>query len=139
MPTGNKYGVKDIGPTNGSSLKIVLASPNQGFHTGRTVSESPPHQRNLASTDRLQAMEEGFPEWLDLRTLVRYASVSERTLRLWIHRDHDPLPAVRITGKVLVNRHRFDEWLTAHALKPAGSVDITSIVNDLVKKVSGAD
>jgi hypothetical protein len=129
----------DIGQKDQNSFKIALAPPNQGIRARSIVTESQPSQTNKVRAIRLQANEGEVPEWLDLRALVKYASVSERTLRLWIHRDHDPLPAVRITGKVLVNRHRFDEWLTAHALKPAGSVDVTRLVNDLVKKVSGAD
>ena len=35
-------------------------------------------------------------EWLDLKALQLYACVSERTLREWIHRPFNPLPAARV-------------------------------------------
>lgn len=41
-------------------------------------------------------------EWLDLKSLQKYACVSERTLREWIHRPVDPLPAVRVGTKILI-------------------------------------
>jgi len=43
-------------------------------------------------------------EWLDMKALEQYACVSERTLREWIHRAVDPLPAVRVGSKILVRR-----------------------------------
>jgi hypothetical protein len=41
-------------------------------------------------------------EWLDLKALTRYAYVCERTLRDWMHRPVDPLPAVQVGSKILV-------------------------------------
>jgi hypothetical protein len=35
-------------------------------------------------------------EWLDLRALTQYASVSQRTIREWIHRSGNPLPAAQV-------------------------------------------
>jgi hypothetical protein len=64
-------------------------------------------------------------DWLGLRELTEYAAVSERTLRAWIHLGVDPLPASRIRGKILVNRHVFDAWLRKHAVKPANCVNQT--------------
>lgn len=43
-------------------------------------------------------------EWLDLKALQQYACVSERTLREWIHRPLNPLPATRVGTKLLVRR-----------------------------------
>jgi len=60
-------------------------------------------------------------EWLGLRELTQYAALSERTLRARIHSPVDPLPAVRMGGKILVNRRAFDAWLQAHTLEPANS------------------
>jgi hypothetical protein len=60
-------------------------------------------------------------EWLGLRELTQYATVSARTLRTWIHSAVDPLPAVLRSGKILVNRRAFDAWLRVHTLKPANS------------------
>jgi Helix-turn-helix domain len=72
------------------------------------------------------------PEWLDLRSLQKYACVSERTLREWIHRTFDPLPAVRIGSKLLVRRSVFDCWLEAHRVK---HIDVGCIVDELVAGV----
>jgi len=40
--------------------------------------------------------ERSKPEWMDLKALTQYACVSERTLREWLHRPIDPLPASRV-------------------------------------------
>jgi excisionase family DNA binding protein len=58
------------------------------------------------------------PQWLDLRALQRYVCLSTRTLRAWINRPVDPLPAVRVGTKILVRRSTFDEWLSAHQITP---------------------
>jgi excisionase family DNA binding protein len=68
-------------------------------------------------------------EWLDLKALTRYASISERTMRQWIHRASNPLPAVRVGGKILVRRSEFDRWLENHSLGP---IDVGCIVNQMV-------
>ena len=73
-------------------------------------------------------------EWLDLRALTAYACVSERTLREWIHRDSDPLPASRMGTKLLVRRNSFDRWLEAHRLT---AVDVGCIVNEIIAGVTG--
>lgn len=74
------------------------------------------------------------PEWMDLKALRQYACVSERTLREWIHRATNPLPAARVGSKILVRRKVFDAWLESHELKP---VDVGCIVDELVAGVSG--
>jgi excisionase family DNA binding protein len=71
-------------------------------------------------------------EWLDLRSLQKYACVSDRTLREWIHRAVDPLPAVRVGSKILVRRSIFDRWLDAHQVK---HIDVGCIVDELVAGV----
>jgi excisionase family DNA binding protein len=76
------------------------------------------------------------PEWLDLRALTQYACVSERTVREWIHRTVDPLPAVRVGAKILVRRNVFDRWLEAHQVK---HLDVGCIVDELVAGVKGMD
>ena len=75
-------------------------------------------------------------EWLDLRALQKYACVSERTLREWIHRPENPLPAVRVGTKILVRRSTFDQWLEHHRLR---AIDVGCIVDELVKGVMGSD
>jgi excisionase family DNA binding protein len=80
--------------------------------------------------------EQSKPEWMDLKTLQRHACVSERTLREWIHRPFDPLPATRVGTKILVRRSTFDRWLEAHEVK---HVDIGCIVDEMVAGVMGTD
>ena len=75
-------------------------------------------------------------EWLDLKSLRQYACLSERTLREWIHRAVDPLPAVRVGCKILVRRGVFDRWLDAHQVK---HIDLGCIVDELVAGVKGMD
>lgn len=71
----------------------------------------------------------GETECLDLKGVQQYACVSERTLREWIHRPVDPLPAVRVGAKILVRRSAFDAWLGAHQVK---RIDVDIIVEELV-------
>lgn len=72
-------------------------------------------------------------EWLGIRELTKYASVSDRTLREWMHRENDALPAVRVDGKILVRRSQFDSWLERHRIRPVGAVDVDAIVNGLLR------
>ena len=71
-------------------------------------------------------------EWLDLRTITRYACVSERTIREWLHRGANPLPAVRVGTKILVRRSAFDTWLEKHPLIPADSINVNETVNEIL-------
>ena len=73
-------------------------------------------------------------EWLDLRALQKYACVSERTLRSWIHRASDPLPASQVGTKIFVRRSAFDHWMESHEVK---NVDINGIVEDVLKDLTG--
>jgi excisionase family DNA binding protein len=77
-----------------------------------------------------------MPEWLDLKGLTGYACVSERTVREWIHRPSNPLPAVRVGAKILIRRSTLDRWLEAHQLKP---VDVGYIVDEMVAGVTGTN
>lgn len=74
-------------------------------------------------------------EWLDLKALQKYACVSERTLREWIHRTSNPLPAVRVGSKILVRRSAFDRWLESHHVK---SVDVSGIVKEILAGVTAS-
>ena len=71
-------------------------------------------------------------EWLSLRELTEYAAVSARTLREWLHRSSDALPAVRVDGKILVRRSEFDAWLERHRIQPDAPIDVDGIVNGLL-------
>ncbi len=76
------------------------------------------------------------PEWLSLRGLGEHAQVSERTLRGWIHSPVDPLPAVRIGGKILVRRREFDTWLERHKITPLESLQVDGIVREVLQGVT---
>ena len=69
---------------------------------------------------------------MDLRSLTAYAAISERTLREWIHRPVNPLPAVQVGTKILIQRSAFDRWLEVHQLKP---IDIGCIVEEVLAGV----
>ena len=73
-------------------------------------------------------------EWLDLRALTKYASVSERTMRHWIHRIANPLPAVRVGSKILVRRSEFDRWLENHRLEP---IEVACIAREMISDLIG--
>ena len=73
--------------------------------------------------------------WLSLRELTEYASVSERTLRQWLHRSTDALPAVRVDGKILVRKSEFDAWLERHRIQPDAPIDVDGIVNAVLRDV----
>jgi excisionase family DNA binding protein len=72
-------------------------------------------------------------EWLDLKAIThQYACVSERTVREWLHRLKNPLPAVQVGNKILIRRSVFDQWLEAHPFRPVVSIDIDLVVNDVL-------
>jgi helix-turn-helix protein len=72
-------------------------------------------------------------EWLGLRDLTYYAHVSERTIRSWIRSPVNPLPAVKVSGKVLVRKSDFDAFLQRFRIRPSEEIDIDSIVRDVLK------
>jgi hypothetical protein len=99
----------------------------------------------MATAAKLVKMPEAHPakpapsivrEWLSLRELTEYAAVSERTLRVWKHRETNPLPAVQVEGKILVRRPVFDAWLEWHRIRGKQTVDVNAIVGDLLGKLS---
>jgi hypothetical protein len=77
---------------------------------------------------------EQLPEWMDLKATERYACVSERTVRDWIHLPMNPLPAVQVqNGKLLIKRSHFDHWLETHSYRSITAINIGEIVNDVIK------
>jgi excisionase family DNA binding protein len=73
-----------------------------------------------------------MPEWLDLKALTKYACVSERTLREWIHRSDQPLPASQVGAKLLIKRSDFDRWMTSHRVTQIKSVDVDAVVSEVL-------
>lgn len=75
-----------------------------------------------------------WPEWMDLKTLARYASVSTKTLQRWIKATSDALPAAKRTGKVLVSRRAFDSWMERQS--SAGSAaDVNATVDKILRSL----
>ncbi len=74
------------------------------------------------------------PEWMDLQTLGAYASVSDKTLRSWIHSARDPLPANQRGNKLYVKRAVFDVWMERQKLKKK-AVDLNRMVEKIVTSV----
>jgi excisionase family DNA binding protein len=86
-------------------------------------------------TDKVHNARNQTVEWMDIHALTEYASISQRTLREWIHRGINPLPAVRVDKKILVRRSCFDAWLESHRLQPSNSLDVDAIVSELVNSL----
>ena len=58
--------------------------------------------------------------YLPLRSLAAYAGVSVRTLRIYLVHPSTPLPHYRLSGKILVKRSEFDQWIARfRASEPA--------------------
>jgi hypothetical protein len=77
----------------------------------------------------------GGPEWMDLKSIQDYANVSERTLREWIHRPQNPLPASQVEhGKILIKRSKFDQWLEGHPMQSIGSIDVNQVADEILKQ-----
>lgn len=58
-------------------------------------------QRSFLQGDRL----------LSIPELAEYSGYSESTIKIWIHRDFDPLPAFRPNKNYCVKLPEFLEWL----------------------------
>jgi excisionase family DNA binding protein len=78
-------------------------------------------------------------EWMDIKSVQRYACISERTLREWLHRSIRPLPAVRVGNKILIRRSVFDAWLESHPLLAADRVDVSSTVDEMIADLGAAN
>jgi len=86
-----------------------------------------------------QSQHDAYPEWMDLKTTQRYADVSDRLLREWIHRAINPLPAIQVAhGKILIRRAHFDRWLEAQPFQPAGAIDVGKIVDEVMSDLRKA-
>lgn len=77
---------------------------------------------------------EQHPEWMDMKAVQRYACVSERTVREWLHRAVRPLPAARVGTKILIKRSVFDAWLESHPLQTR-VIDIGGTVDEIMAEL----
>jgi excisionase family DNA binding protein len=74
-------------------------------------------------------------EWLPLRRLASYSSMSVRTLRSHVASKRNPLPSYRVGGKVLVRRSEFDTWMRAFR---RGATEERDHVSQLVDELIGS-
>jgi hypothetical protein len=88
----------------------------------------------MSSDSTFRSLIPEWPEWMDLKMLERYSSISNRTLRSWIRASENPLPASTRGGKILVSRQAFDEWMKGHAIR-LNPVDVERMVNELLESL----
>lgn len=89
-------------------------------------------QNPSPSQESIRVADRAIREWLGLRELSIYANLCERTLRSWIHSPRDPLPAVKVRGKVLIRKSDFDRYLERHRVQPLAALDVDRIVSDVL-------
>jgi len=71
--------------------------------------------------------------YLSLKALSRYSGLSVRTLRGHLTDPVHPLPHYRITGKLLVRRSEFDQWIARY--RCCGRPDLDALVNGVVETI----
>lgn len=76
----------------------------------------------------------GWPEWMDLKTLARYSSVSIKTIHRWMTAESDPLPASKPSGKVLVKRKTFDLWMERQS--GVENMNVSDTVDSILKTMA---
>ena len=70
------------------------------------------------------------PDWLDLNGILERVCVSENTVRSWIHRPENPLPAVMVDRKLLVRAVDLDRWLSSHRV--VNGAGINAIADEVI-------
>jgi excisionase family DNA binding protein len=73
------------------------------------------------------------PQYLDLKGLARYSSLSVGTLRVILARPGGP-PHYRPGGKVLIKRSDWDHWLEQFKTAP---VDLGALVEEVLSEIGG--
>jgi excisionase family DNA binding protein len=131
---GDRHNVHNVHPVHSTDVETLCPAPNGTGEDKEPISfpEVPDLAGELKA--RMRENHQTRLEWLGLRQLTEYAAVSERTLRAWIHLPIDALPAVRVGGKVLIQRSQFDSWLGRHRIQSLPSVDVDAIVRELVER-----
>ena len=62
---------------------------------------------------------------------LKYAGLSVRTLRAYLHDPTVPLPHYRVRGKILVRRSDYDAWVLQ--FRQRGAPMLNSIVDDVLR------
>jgi hypothetical protein len=92
---GDDLGEHNVPPFGSGSVGHNLCSMGPRVNYPKMVQGKSARMWQTMISEREQP-DDPMPEWLDLKALTGYACVSERTLREWIHRDSNPLPASRV-------------------------------------------
>jgi len=101
--------------------------------TGRATNNSEDSCNGGSPSGRERATGKTCREWLGLRELTKYADISEGTLRSWIYAPVDPLPASKVSGKLLVRKSDFDAYLQRYRIRPLEELNVDAIVRDVLK------
>ena len=70
-------------------------------------------------------------EYVDLQALSKILGLSVRTIRTYINDPLDPLPAIRLSGKLIVSVRALGDYLDRHQVQPP---NIDSIVNETIQR-----
>jgi lambda repressor-like predicted transcriptional regulator len=73
-------------------------------------------------------------EYLSLRELATYASLSVKTLRSYLTHPRHPLPHYRMPRKILVSVTEFEAWLKRFRVEHQGQ-NLNQLVNDLMDEI----
>ena len=52
--------------------------------------------------------------YLDIKSLSKYSSLSVSTLRNYLAKQPDPIPSYCVKRKILVKKSDFDAWMARH-------------------------
>jgi excisionase family DNA binding protein len=117
----------EVAPQN----KIAEIHPGQKKPAASVLTTAPGFSNDTISINNGPLRRGVVPlEWLDLKALTQYVSVSRRTLTEWLLREENPLPAFRVGGKMYVRRADFDRWMESHPVE--GPVNLGKIVDDVM-------
>lgn len=116
----------------------AVTSPQDLRQTGHSVRLRVPQcpLRHNFNAEPNESQERILPEWMDLKTAQNYVSVSDRTLRDWIRREHDPLPAVQDGGKIFISRSMLDQWMLSHRILPESAQEVGTIVDQVMSSLA---
>ena len=71
--------------------------------------------------------------YLDLKELSEYSSMSVSALRGYINDSRDPIPSFTLKRKILIKKSEFEAWMERHR-SDAGKVD--RIVDEVLRDFS---
>ena len=110
------------GPLVDSRTLVDCCSPNPApLHHGTPAPSAP----------RAKAPAEPA-EYLTIKQLVAYSTLSERTLRGYLKRRVQPLPHYRVDKKILIRRSEFEDWLANFRRADRGDG-----INNMVEEILG--